>query len=275
VAITLDASSSGSAAAAAAVNWNHTGAGAPVNFGAIVRVILRSSAVSVTGITYNGVAMTFFNRRVAGGMAVELWYLADPAVGVQAVAVSLDGATDVVGVCTTFEHISQTTPMTVGVGGGTNGNTNLPNLTLLNTTGQMMVLSAMACDLLGAGDPVATVTPPAIQDAQVEVGDLLGCASHADGVDPATGMAWTLSNATTVCLGAWAALSDEVLFGGSTAASSDATGTLTNQPTFWGETAATAAPTGNLSTVVVLGARDVAVFHSDQPYEEAEFSHDN
>lgn len=78
-------------------SWSHTCTGS--NLILFVGVeIFSASALSVSGITYNGVALTKVDRIVAAlegnRQDCELWYLVNPATGSNTIAVSLSGTAD-------------------------------------------------------------------------------------------------------------------------------------------------------------------------------------
>lgn len=86
------ASGSGYQAAASTYNWSHTCTGS--NLYLVVGVSMLSLAQTVSGITYNSVAMTFLGAQnsVTGAARVELWGLANPSTGANTIAVTLTGA---------------------------------------------------------------------------------------------------------------------------------------------------------------------------------------
>jgi hypothetical protein len=86
--MTFDATSLGTfASTVTSLTWNHTCAGSDRLLFVAVSSLAASSPVS--GITYNGVALTKIAERTsAGGATVELWYLIAPATGTHAVVVS-------------------------------------------------------------------------------------------------------------------------------------------------------------------------------------------
>ena len=92
-------------------SWNHTCTGA--NRFLIVGVSMLSVAgSSVTGITYNGVALTKIGHvaSVSGAVRAELWGLIAPATGSNVIQVTLSTALDSVGCAVSFTGVHQTSP---------------------------------------------------------------------------------------------------------------------------------------------------------------------
>lgn len=88
-------------------NLTHTCAGTNRFLVASVALITN---VAVTGITYNGVAMTYITSSVQGAYRIEIWGLANPATGANTVAVTLAGATDSYLATASFKGVNQTFP---------------------------------------------------------------------------------------------------------------------------------------------------------------------
>ena len=91
MAIAYDAVSVGFANPTTSLTFAHTCTGA--NLVLIVGIKeISAAAESVTGVTYNGVAMTKINARRIGDNArwMSLWYLINPATGANNVVVSLN-----------------------------------------------------------------------------------------------------------------------------------------------------------------------------------------
>ncbi len=92
--IALDATSSGTASSASSpLVYSHTCTG--VDLILFVSVI-DTSGDTVTGITYNGVAMTQITKCLTGGVELYLYYLINPATGAHNVSVSYTGIPTVV-----------------------------------------------------------------------------------------------------------------------------------------------------------------------------------
>lgn len=104
------ASNSGYQAAASTYNWNHTCTGADRYL--VVGVSMLSLAQTVTGITYNSVAMTFLGSRnsVSGAARIEQWGLVAPSTGTNPIAVTLSGAIASAGNASSYTGVHQTSP---------------------------------------------------------------------------------------------------------------------------------------------------------------------
>ena len=114
--IQFDAASNSTYLSAAAepdgiYSWSHTCTGA--NRFLVVGVSMLSVAgSSVTGITYNGVALTKIGHvaSVSGAVRAELWGLIAPATGSNTITVTLSTALDSVGCAVSFTGVHQTSP---------------------------------------------------------------------------------------------------------------------------------------------------------------------
>lgn len=88
MAIAFDAASESFTNSATSLTWSHTCTGSD----RILWVsVMASSARNITGVTYNGVALTSLTRS-AGTQPMQLWYLIAPATGANNIVVSIDGA---------------------------------------------------------------------------------------------------------------------------------------------------------------------------------------
>ena len=91
--ITFDAATnSGYQAASSSYSWSHTCSG--VNRYLVVGVSMLSLAQTVSGITYNSVALTLIGTKssISGAARIELWGLIAPTLGSNTIAVTLTGA---------------------------------------------------------------------------------------------------------------------------------------------------------------------------------------
>lgn len=69
----------------------------------------RQTAFTITGITYNSVAMTQVGTKATSyGNTIELWYLVAPATGANNVVISVNSACNVTGGAISFTGASQT-----------------------------------------------------------------------------------------------------------------------------------------------------------------------
>lgn len=105
-------SNSGCQVLQSSYSWSHTCNG-PETRVLVIGVSMLSAAdtTTVTGITYNGVAMTQVRRDRNSLMASELWYLIDPARGTNTVTVTLSGLVDSAAGAVSFIGVDQATPI--------------------------------------------------------------------------------------------------------------------------------------------------------------------
>lgn len=106
------ASNSGYQTAQSTYSWSHTCTGS--NRYLVVGVSMLSvGGSSVTGITYNGVAMTLIGAiaSVSGAVRSEMWGLIAPATGSNTIAVTLSGSLDSTAGATSFQGVHQTSPI--------------------------------------------------------------------------------------------------------------------------------------------------------------------
>lgn len=93
--IALDATSSISAPGGSSSSFSHTCSGSNRILIVGVSIAQTGNTVSVTGITYNGVALTKIDREATlTSRATELWYLIAPATGAHSISVTLSGTPD-------------------------------------------------------------------------------------------------------------------------------------------------------------------------------------
>lgn len=117
--ISFDATSNSTyQAASGSYNWSHT-VGTGNNQILVVSVGLLSVANSVTGITYNSVALTKLRAdvSVSGTVRTEIWYLVAPAAGAHSVAVTLNTASVSGSVASSYNNVDQTSPVDAQNGG--------------------------------------------------------------------------------------------------------------------------------------------------------------
>lgn len=110
--VAIDATSnSGYQAAASTYSWGHTCAGTD-RYLAVDVGVLSVPGTTVTGITYNGVALSFIGAKstVSGAGRVECWGLANPASGSNMIAVTLSASVASAGVAASYVGVDQTTP---------------------------------------------------------------------------------------------------------------------------------------------------------------------
>lgn len=150
-----------------------------------VEVQIVGSSVSVSGITYNGVAMSLI-RRVVNTNAVELWGLVNPASGAHNVVVTLSGAATNARGAVSFTNVDQTTPVDSSVSATGTGSPGAGGSITTNDGG--MIVDAIVSSAF-------TVSAPTVQNWNDAGGD--GSARL-----PGTGSAQQTSYSTAT--GAWA-----------------------------------------------------------------------
>lgn len=105
------ASNSGYQAASSTPSWSHTCAGSNRFLGVDVS-LLSVPGTTVTGITYNGVAMSLIGVKsiISGAGRVECWGLANPASGDHTIVVTLSAVCISASTATSYTNVHQTSP---------------------------------------------------------------------------------------------------------------------------------------------------------------------
>lgn len=120
MAIAFDAVSSTSSAAdsASTLSWSHTCTGSDLS---LVVAAYCAADATVTGVTYNGVAMTQkVTKTQDADVLTELWYLASPATGSNTVEITYSGSiTRRRGIAVSLTGTNGTTGVTASGGQGT------------------------------------------------------------------------------------------------------------------------------------------------------------
>ena len=200
MALASDAKSSSSATLVSTLTWSHTCTGADLILVVGVETLRYSATYplqAVTGITYNGVALTKIDSQEAGVYCrAELWYLMAPTTGAHNIIVTLAGVTgNIIGGATSWTGADQSMPL--GTAAKATGTTSPITVNVVSATGEIVVDSASASNssaitlTVGAGQTQEWNLTPA--DYRV------GAGSYEDGAALVT-MSWTLS---TTALG-WA-----------------------------------------------------------------------
>lgn len=103
-------SNSGYQAAASTYSWSHVCSG--TNRFLAVDISMLSAGQTVTGITYNGVALSLIGARttVTSFGRIESWGLANPTSGSNTIAVTLSGSIASAGTAVSYTGVDQTTP---------------------------------------------------------------------------------------------------------------------------------------------------------------------
>ena len=120
---------------ASSLTWMHT-VDAGTNRALFVEVSINDPSVSVTGITYGGVALTKVGRS-AGSHAVEIWALTNPNLGSANVVVSFSGSTEAAAGATTFHGVNQTTPY--GTFAAASGTGTVGSVTVASAVGDKVI----------------------------------------------------------------------------------------------------------------------------------------
>lgn len=173
-----------------------------------VAVQLRNVPVldkSVTGITYNGVALTFVRRDIQGGgnVASEVWILVAPATGgAFDVVVNFNIAGNVGGVVAARSITGARQSAQPDANNGASGATLAPTVTVTTVASDCIVLDSLAWFFLGADDGI----PGAGQTEQFDLSSATsahGAGSSEGAASPgAVTMSWTIGDATGWALAA-------------------------------------------------------------------------
>lgn len=162
MAIAFDASSTATTGSySTSMSWSHTCTGTGTTGVLMVSVMELGDGVApsvVTGITYNGVALTKVNSAVQGTVQAELWYLKAPATGAHTIAVTFGGTNNgwQHGVAGSYTGVDQTTPIEAN-NTGTGGTTSVSSSVTTLTNGAWVV------DAFGKYDTAGTPSPGASQ----------------------------------------------------------------------------------------------------------------
>lgn len=104
------ATNSGYQAAQSSYSWSHTCTGS--NRFLSVDISMLSLAQTVTGITYNSIALILIGVRnsVSGAARIETWGLIAPSTGSNTIAVTLSGSIASAGTAVSYTGVHQTSP---------------------------------------------------------------------------------------------------------------------------------------------------------------------
>jgi hypothetical protein len=131
------------------VTWNHTTANQN-NRILIVGIETHDWDNPVTGVTYNGVALTQIGSELCGGTHCksEMWYLINPAFGTHQVAVTLNSAFGTghgaAFGAATYYNVNQATPLGTPV--ADNNKTNSSSVSVATTSASQLVVDAFAAN---------------------------------------------------------------------------------------------------------------------------------
>ncbi len=144
--------------------WNHTSTG--TNRALLIEVSCES-AQTVTGITYNGVALTQGVTVTNNAVKSEGWFLLSPSLGTHQIVVTLSGPSYISAGAQTFVSVSG-----FGASNTNTGNSISPTVTLVTTVDNSIVVDGLATAVLpiaytaGAGQQLnwsITANPNAAQ----------------------------------------------------------------------------------------------------------------
>lgn len=144
----------------------------------MVSVVRRGgTAATVSGITYNGVALTFVtSEHPSNVIGVEIWRLLAPATGSNTIEITMSSSVAIIeGFGVSYTGVHQTTP--TGTDASANGNSSAPSVTVSSAGGELVV------DVVGikAADATETLTAGASQSSRGEEGSYDGVSLYAYG----------------------------------------------------------------------------------------------
>ena len=172
------------------ISWSHTVA-SQSNRILLVWVYYWNDSRTISGVTYNSVALTKIATQINGGSAqrtMELWYLLAPDTGTHTVLVSGTGsAASKTGISVSLYNAEQSapaTPVTVGV------NDTRSEVTLTGSTSHLFL------DSLGHNQGSSFTTVP--DSPQIEMTGVNQSTNHGQGASRIDGsasrvMGWTIS----------------------------------------------------------------------------------
>lgn len=133
------------------LTWSHVSSG--LNRLLVVQVITEGAA-AVTGVTYNGVALTLGISTTNGNIQTDQWYLLAPPVGTYNIIVSVAPNAYLTCGAETFNTVDQTTP--IGATAQSTGNSNTPSGNIVTTNDNSIIVDAIGTDVL----PIAYTVGP-------------------------------------------------------------------------------------------------------------------
>ena len=110
--VAFDAATAGAEVNSTTQTTSHTTGSGAKRFLVAAVGYLNGSGQTVTGVTYNGVALTSTTAQSDGlGRAIQLWYLAAPASGANNLVVTMSATTDVNTGIVTYTGVDQSVPI--------------------------------------------------------------------------------------------------------------------------------------------------------------------
>lgn len=196
---------------------------AHVNSGNLLTVgvsIRDTGSITVSSITYNGVALTKRGNHTVANLSVELWSLDSPAIGSYNIVVTLSGSARFTAGGTSFSNAG--TGADISGITGSDGASTSPSVSVASASGEFVIdtLAAQGDDInfgptaaVGAGQ---TELWNEVADGGLHTGseEVRGTGSIESGATSVT-MSWTLSNSENWCvLGASVKPSSSITAGG-------------------------------------------------------------
>lgn len=192
-AIAFDLSTnSGAQLTATSYSFSHTITGSNPYLIATVNIRMNAANGAVSGITWNGTALTVIGTPVANGSRrTELWDLTAPVTGAHTLAVTMATApTDSVTGANSFTGVDQTTPRDAQNTATGNTTSNQPNVTVTTVADNSWTVDAMT---IGITDCTTATT----QMYGVVLGTLKGHASYKGPKTPAGGEVMSYTGCST------------------------------------------------------------------------------
>lgn len=147
------------------LSFSHTVGVGDANRYLVVGIAIGGTSISVSSMTYGGVAMTLLKRQVGtSAAAAELWGLVAPLTGANTVAITLSGANPGVGVgATSFTGVDQINPTDGNALGATGTSVGATSAAKTGVIGDMLT------DVIA--DANAVTTPTGTQQWNDSAGD--------------------------------------------------------------------------------------------------------
>ena len=190
MAIAFSATSNpGSTDKASSLAWNHVIAGS--NKILVVCVACNPKKQSITAVTYNSVALTYFGRGTGTYRLHELWYLLNPVTGTKEIAVTFSASDYCIAGAASFTGVSGID----NVNGTYQTDVTTATLNISGVSGDYLAVAACQCwkeDLTAGSGETERWIVNADRDAMVSE----GCTNE-DGA-----FSWTLDEQTTATVGA-------------------------------------------------------------------------
>ncbi|MEZ0209181.1 MAG: beta strand repeat-containing protein, partial [Candidatus Paceibacterota bacterium] len=188
-----------SANTATTTTWSHTVTSSGSDRILIVTTAYRTtSTTTVTGVTYNGVAMTGLATSSSNGWsnsyANKIWYLLNPATGANTVSATITGGSsqsDIHLSATSFTEVNQSTPFGTFASSSPSGTVSTVSLDIPTTSTGNVVFTTILTD---ANNRTLSVPNPQRETIElVGTNNTLG-SSYGFGTAATTSVTWTISS---------------------------------------------------------------------------------